>query len=181
MREHGRRVHRVGERPVPLLAPEQQPAEGGEAQVRGVRVGQRQQLLRVQVALLPQARRHEARQEVALEADVVRHERASLEQLAELRRDRLDGGSAGQVGRAQTGQRLHEARQRAARAQRALERRRHLPRGVEQHRTDLDHLGGRIVREPGGLEVHDRERAGSLQEGAQGAPVEPELRRIPFA
>ena len=85
MRHHARGVERVGERAVLFLAAEQDAREGLEAQVRRVGVRDREQILRIDVALPAQLGGDAAREEMLLELRVVRDHDAPLER----RRDRL--------------------------------------------------------------------------------------------
>ena len=67
------------------------------------------------------------------------------------------------------------ARELAVRTDQGLERGDLVGARVEQHGAELEHLRGRVVREPRGLEVDDGERALHLQEALEPPEIHPQI------
>ena len=147
--------------------------ERAEAQVGRVGIGEREQILRVEEARARERRRHEAREEVALELGVVRDDRAARERLEQRGRDRLDRRRVREVGVGEARERRDRARHAPARPDPRLEHAH--AAAVEQHRADLDRLGGPLLGQPGGLEVDDRDRPDRREQRRERREIEPEL------
>ena len=176
-RHHARGVERVGERAVLLLAAEQHAREGLEAQVRRVGVRDREQILRVDVALPAQLGGDAAREEVLLELGVVRDHDAALEGRLDRLGELFDARRRLDVGVVEAREALHGARQRGLRPHQTLERRDARVAGIDEHGAELEDLGARVALEPGGLEVDERERAQRRREAGERFDLDPDLAR----
>jgi len=177
VRHHARGVERVRERAVALLAAEQHAGEGLEAQVRRVGMRDREEILRVEVALATQLRSDETAEEALLELGVVRHDHAPFERGRDRLGELVDARRRGDVRVAEPRQTLDGARQWSLRPQQALERREPGLARVDQHRAELEDLGVRILREAGGLQVDEGERTQRRSESGQRVGIDPDLAR----
>jgi len=121
-------------------------------------VRDRQQILRVEIALARQLGGDAAREETLLELGVVRDDQPPLERGGDRLGEFKDARRRGDVRIAEPGQTLHRARQRAARPHQSLERGEPGLAGIDQHRAELQDLGVRILGEAGRLQIDESER-----------------------
>jgi hypothetical protein len=171
--EYAQRVERVGQRAMALFSPQHRAGEALQSHVGRVGMRDREQVLGVEVAILLERRRHESRQEVALEAGVVGNHAATGEGVGDRGRQRFDRRGSRDVRSAESGQSLHGPGHGARGADEALERRQPLAPGIDQDDPDLEDLGARVVREAGRLQVDDRQRAGRRDEVRERAEIDP--------
>jgi hypothetical protein len=171
-RDHAQRVHRVRERPVPLGLAEERARERVEPEVGRIGVRDREEVLRVEVGRARELAADPAREEVPLELGVVRDDRAAEEQRAQPLahlveqwrvRDRcvrdagepLDGGRDQHAG-------IHERRDPVYDGS----------PGIGEEHADLDDARARLGREPGRLEVDDRDRPDAREPRAERRDVD---------
>ena len=110
-----------------------------------------------------------------LEVGVVRHDGAAGQGRGDRFGQLFDGGGIGHVLSRQTRQALNGERKLAAGTQQTLQRRDRFRTRVDQRGAELEDLRGRIVGEPGRLQVDDRQGPRGPDEALQSIEVHAQL------
>ena len=178
-REHRRRVEGVLESAMPLLSPEHRAHEGLEPEVGRVGMGQREDILGVEIAGAAERRIDLLAQERALEVGLVGDESPAGERLANgladldhprPRRDALVD---------EPRQSAHERRDRTRGPDEARSNTDGRRPRIQEQQTDLDDLRGSTVRQTRRLEIDEGHRTDLGQPFLKRRQVEPEIPRIP--
>ena len=157
-----------------LLGPEQDAGERLEAEIRRVRMGQREQVQGVQEGGLGEPRGHELGEEGALELRVVGDDDAPFERRAEGRHQLGEERRVADVLVVQPGEPLHRPGQRSSGAEQRAQGDDAGGIRIDEQRAELEDLRVDVRRQTGGLQVHHRERAHAGGKTREHLGIEPE-------